>query len=303
MTSFPVPLGIGLGLCLALLGPALLAGCGSPPADPAQTPESSARPADRDQLAGLAAAAKDKRYVATYTLSAAKRSDRTVTAAFGADGTWLVAVPAGALGGLADVAVYASAAGLFQCALGPAAGTAGSRPDLPPASAGCVKVAALSATTDPRVEHIFTDWIDALTNRATALSVAAAPLLNGANGACYSVESNSAALAPPVDPGIYCYRSDGILTAARVGFGTLTLAGRVGAAPPSVTMPGPVVDRAPLPLTAPAAPAAALPVRIGSDRGVTFAGPVGVCWRHYVAAAPPSPPRRGQPGRHLVAVS
>ena len=58
----------------------------------------------------------------------------------------------------------------------------------------------------PRVEHLFTDWIDALVDRATALSVAVAPLLPGASGTCYSVESTSAALAPPVDPGIYCYR-------------------------------------------------------------------------------------------------
>ena len=57
--------------------------------------------------------------------------------------------------------------------------------------------------------------------------MAAAQLLPGARGACYSVESNSAALAPPVDPGIYCYAADGTLTAARVGFGTLTLAGPV----------------------------------------------------------------------------
>jgi hypothetical protein len=247
----PVPFGIGLSLCLGL---GLAAGCGSPPADPTQSPGPSARPDDRDQLAGLAAAAKDKRYVATYTLTVAKRSDRTVTVAFGVDGTWLVAIPAGALGGLADVAIYASPAGLFQCALGPAAGTEGSRPDLAPVTAGCVKVDGLAATSDPRVEHIFTDWIDALVNRATALSVAAAPLLTGARGACYSVESNSAALAPPVDPGIYCYQSDGILTGARVAFGTLTLAGQVGGAPPSVTMPGPVVNRAPLTLTAPAAP-------------------------------------------------
>jgi len=230
-----------------------LAGCGGPPA-PAPTDTPTGPPADRDQLAGLAAAAKDKRYVATYTFAVAKRSDRTVTVAYGMDGSWVVGIPAGALGGLADVAVYSSAAGLFQCALGPAAGTAGTRPDLGPITAGCVKVDALGPTTDPRVQHLFTDWNAALRDRQSALSVAAVPLLPGAVGACFSVESTSAALAPPVDPGVYCYRGDGLLTAAKVSFGTLTITGTVGAAPPSVTMPGPVVDRAPLPLTAPPAP-------------------------------------------------
>src|SRR5262245_40882993 len=187
-----------------------LAGCGGPPAPvPADIP--TGPPADRDQLAGLAAAAKDKRYVATYTFAVAKRADRTVTVAYGSDGSWVVGIPAGGLGGLADLAVYSSAAGLFQCSLGPAAGTAGARPDLAPVTAGCVKVDALGPTTDPRVEHLFTDWIDALRDRSNALSVAQAPLLPGAVGTCYSVESTSAALAPPVDPGVYCYRGDGLL--------------------------------------------------------------------------------------------
>jgi hypothetical protein len=230
-----------------------LTGCGGPPA-PVPTDPPSGPPADRDQLAGLAAAANDKRYVATYTFVVPKRSDRTVTVAYGGDGSWVVGIPGGALGGLADIAVYSSAAGLFQCSLGPAAGTAGARPDLGPITAGCVKVDALGPTTDPRVEHVFTDWIGALRDRQNALSVAAAPLLPGAVGACYSVESTSAALAPPVDPGVYCYRGDGMLTAVKAAFGTLTIIGAIGAPPPSVTMPGPVVNRAPLPLIAPPAP-------------------------------------------------
>jgi hypothetical protein len=254
-----------LATSLLLLALAV-AGCGGPPA-PVPTDVPSGRPAERDQLASLAAAAKDKRYVATYTLAVAKRPDRTVTVAYGSDGSWVVAIPAGALGGLADVAIYSAApdsasagnstsagAGLFQCALGPATGTAGSRPDLGPITPGCVKVGSLGPTNDPKVEHVFTDWIDPLLDRATALSVASAPPLPGASGSCFSVESNSVALAPPVDPGVYCYRGDGILTAVQTSFGSLTLIGTVAAAPPSVTMPGPVVNRPPLPMTAPPAP-------------------------------------------------
>jgi hypothetical protein len=119
---------------------------------------------------------------------------------------------------------------------------------------GCVLVPAVTSATDPLVQHIFTDWIDPLVDRATALSVAATTLTD-ASGSCFSVESNSAALAPPVDPGVYCYADDGILTGARVvGFGTLLLAGTVEAAPPSVAIPAPVVARPPLPTAAPPPP-------------------------------------------------
>ena len=241
-----------VGLVIAGAG---IASCGgaAPPGD-LPTPTALPQQADRDRLAGLAAAAKDRRYVATYTLSSPKRSNRTVTVAVATDGSWVVAVPAGALSGLADIAMFFSAAGLFQCTLGPAAGSGGLRPDLPPVTPGCVKVGRLTAAIDPRVHHLFTDWIDPLVDRETALSVAAAAALPGSRGACYSVESNSAALAPPVDPGIYCYDKDGTLTAARLAFGTLTLIGAVAPAPPSVKMPGPVLSRAPLTMTAPPPP-------------------------------------------------
>ena len=246
--------GIVAGL---LVGPAL-AGCGSTAPSPLPSATLDTRPADRDRLAGLAAAAKDKRYVATYTLTTPNRPDRTVTAAFAADGSWVVAVPGGALSGLADIAIYRSGVGLFQCLLGAATGAAGSRPDLEPLTPSCVPVPALTTATDPLVQHIFTDWIDALVDRAAALSVASTTLA-GAGGSCFSVESNSAALAPPVDPGVYCYTDDGILSGARVGFGTLLLAGAVEGAPPSVAIPAPVVARPPLPTAAPPPPTTATP--------------------------------------------
>jgi hypothetical protein len=220
-----------------LLAGTLLAGCSDGPPQNTPTPAVVAVQADRDRLAGLAATALDRRYVATYTLATPKRASRTVTVAVATDGSWVVAVPGSGLGGLADLAMYGTRTGLFQCALGPALGAAGSRPDLPPVTPGCAKVSRLTKATDPRVQHVFTDWIGPLVDRATALSVTAAPLLAGASGECFSVESNSAALAPPVDPGIYCYTPDGTLTAARLGFGTLTLASPVGAAPPSVAGP------------------------------------------------------------------
>jgi hypothetical protein len=240
---------------------ASLPGCDGHPTDPATGPTTpqAGPPVERDQLAGLAAAAKDKRYVATYTLTGGGRPDRTVTVAVATDGSWVVGVPAGALSGLADIAMFHNGTGLFQCTLGAAAGTAGRRPDLEPITAGCVAAPTLPTADDPLVHHIFTDWIDALVDRNTALSVAYASPLPGSTGACFSVESTSAALAPPVEPGVYCYESDGVLTAARVTFGTLTLVGGAGGAPPSVTMPGSLVNRALVPVTAPPPPASTAP--------------------------------------------
>jgi hypothetical protein len=244
----------GLSVMGLVAATSLMAGCGSTPPVPTTTPDVDTKPADRDQLAGLAAAAKDRRYVATYTLAAPDRPDRTVTVAFATDGTWVVAVPGGALSGLADIAIYRGPTGLFQCVLGPAIGTQGSRPDLGPMTPSCAPLPELTAAVDPVVQHVFTDWIDPLVDRATALSVARTDPLPNSEGVCYSVESNSAALAPPLDPGVYCFAADGMLTAVRASFGTLVLAGPIGAAPPSVAMPAPPVDRAPVPMTAPAPP-------------------------------------------------
>jgi hypothetical protein len=230
----------------------VVAACGpSAPVEPA--PSIDTRPADRDRLAGLAAAAKDRRYVATYTLSTPERPDRTVTVAFGEDGTWIVAIPGGALSGLADIAIFGSDAGLHQCLLGPAPGTAGTRPDLGPLAPACVAVAELAPIDDPRVQHVFTDWIDPLVDRSSALSVSATSL-PGVAGSCFRVESVAVALAPPLDPGVYCYADDVLLTGASVAFGTLVLAGVAEPAPPTVARPAPLVTGATVPVEAPPPP-------------------------------------------------
>jgi hypothetical protein len=244
---------VGIAIVLAM---GLLSGCDADPA-PGVEPTSSVTPGQdvRVQLAGPAAAAKDRRYVATYRLDTEGAPDRTVTVAVALDGTWVVAVPAGLLGGLVNAAIFRSAEGLFQCSLGPAA--PGSTPawvDPELTAPGCVKVGRLRAGADPNVQHIFTDWIDPMIDRASAISVAPARPLSDARGTCYSIEANSAALASPVDPGIYCYDATGTLTAARSGFGTLTLVGAPLAGPPTVALPAPIVDRDPLGTAAPAPP-------------------------------------------------
>jgi hypothetical protein len=231
-------------LALAALATSACTGSGGPPANASeQNPLPSVAPIDaHTQLAGLAATAKDRHFQAGYTFSQPGRSARTVSVVLAADGSWRIDVPGGALGGQASVAVAGTSKGLYQCRL------SGDRE-------GCSKVAAADGTfpasVDPKVQHPFVDWLDALTDRQAALSVAAAPLLGGAHGACFSVEANSAALTPPVDPGIYCYDVDGTLTGLRVSFGTLILATAVSPAPPTITLPGPITTGGPLPTAAP----------------------------------------------------
>ncbi|MBE1486445.1 hypothetical protein [Plantactinospora soyae] len=233
---------------LLLVGALLLTACGGGTPAPAATPTEPAasRPAEaRDQLAALAAAAQDRRLVAGYTLSAQGQPDRTISVTRATDGSWRVDIPGGALGGTADVSMAQTSAGTFQCALSSAG---------QPGSPGCVRVAdpgePLDAGIDPRMQHPFTDWPEVLTDRQAPLSISTSAL-PGAQGACFAVESTSASVSPPLDSGIYCYAPDGTLTAARLPAGTLTLTGTPTAAPATVALSGPLVDREPLRIAAP----------------------------------------------------
>lgn len=243
----------GIAGTAALLGLVALTACGSDePAPEPETPLTAAptgAPDARVQLAGLAAAAQDRKVTALYTWSAPGRSDRTVVLTTAADGSWRVDVPLGALGGTADVSVAQNAEGLFQCAL-PSA----ERPVQP----ACVRVGdpdgAIDRGIDPRVQHPFTDWRKVLTDRTAPLAVSTAQPLPGASGACFSVDTTTASVNAPLDAGIYCYAPDGTLTGAKVSFGTLLLAGAPSAAPPAITLPGPVVAQEPLGMAAPPTP-------------------------------------------------
>lgn len=239
-----------VALCAAV---ATVSGCaGTPPPRPAPVPGSQpALPAAdaRLELAGRAAAAKDVAHIAAYTLSQPGRAERTVLVTLAADRTWRVDIPGGALGGAADVAMAGLPAGVFQCALTSASNPSGTT---------CVRVAGpqgrVSARFDPRVQHVFTDWVDVLTDRRAPLSVSASRRLPRAEGDCYAVESTSASLSAPLDVGIYCFTAAGVLTAARLTLGTLVLAGQPAPAPPTVDLPGPVVAGQPLGMASPPAP-------------------------------------------------
>jgi hypothetical protein len=231
---------------------AVLAGCGVSDATPEPTPGSpSASPSDavpapeaRSEFAGLAALALDRRYAALYTLESGG-SSREIVAAVADDGTWRVDIPAGALGGTAGVTVMRVPAGLYQCTL--------STPSAP-VSPTCVRVAErgdkVPRRYDPRVQRLFRQWLPVFTDRKAPLAVSEVRALAGVEGACYAVDSVTAALDQPVDVGIYCYSADGLLTGARVDFGLLKLVRQV-AGPKSLQLPGPEVAGEPMGMTAP----------------------------------------------------
>ena len=120
----------------------------------------------------------------------------------------------------------------------------------------CVKVAAAGKPVprkyDPVFEHIFTDWLGVLLDRTAPISVFPAAPLPHSTGSCYSVESSSASLAPVMDSGIFCFTSDGTLTAAKIDSGTLTISGSAVAAPPTTSLPAPITAGPAAPTKAPA---------------------------------------------------
>ncbi len=241
----------------AVLLAGLLAACGDPapakePVTPPPSAPASAAPdggAARIELAARAALAQDHRFAALYTYDAKDgRAQRSVVATVATDGSWRVDVPGGALGGTADVAIVQTGEGVFQCALSSAVN---------PISPGCARVAdpgkRVPREYDPKVHRVFRQWLNVFTDRQAPLSVVPAAPLPGSQGSCFSIDSISASLKAPVDVGIYCYADNGLLTAARVAFGTLTLAS-VAQAPQRIDLPGPLVGGAPLGLESPPPP-------------------------------------------------
>jgi hypothetical protein len=236
-------------LTAGLVVSALLSGCGGG-STPAAATEASSAPAKanpndlRGQLASKAAAAKDRRYVAGYTMSRPKQPVRSVLVTIATDDTWRVDIQGGALGGTADVSIAGRPEGQYQCALGTAP--------------NCVRLAAagkkLPAENDPRIQYPFTGWLDVFIDRRVALSVVAAKPLEGQKGTCYAVDPAVTALQPPVDAGVYCFADDGTPTGVQVPWATLTMAADPQPAPPTVALPGPVTNGQPLATSPPPPP-------------------------------------------------
>lgn len=223
-----------LAVALLTLGVAACGDEGPEAAPTTGTPPPSvagAAPDARTDLAGRAAAAQDKAYAALYRLDDGG-GPRDVVATSGADGSWRVDVSRGVHGGTTDVSIVSTGAGVFQCTVATAAN---------PAPPTCARVAEpgrrVPARYSPRVERLFRPALAVFTDRQSALTVTEVQPLSGAKGSCYSIDSISASLDAPVDVGIYCYAEDGVLTAARIGFGVLSLVSQVPG-PPSVPLPG-----------------------------------------------------------------
>jgi hypothetical protein len=238
----------------------LMAGCGSGGPVPGSTttgPPAGSAPEPHAALAGRAAAAQDRVAVTFYALVTPDHpEERTVMVVRDPAGGWRVDIPGGALGGTADVSLVGMGDQRYHCTLArPAEPTPG--PDRPPRSVAgggsqCVEVDPLPAAADPRVHHVFTDWLDVLTDRSAAVAVSQAPPLDGtAAGDCFSVEPSAASLLAPLDAGVYCFQPDGTLTGADLTLGTLWLVGTDTEAPPAVELPGPVVAGEPLPTASP----------------------------------------------------
>jgi hypothetical protein len=244
----------GLSVFAALLGAGATAACTAdtpPVTTPVPTASDAPDPGDaaRTALAARAALAQDHTFAALYKFTPGDGPARNVVATVTADGNWRVDIAGGVLGGTTDVAVVSLPNGVYQCGL---------TSPTNPITSTCVLAAKpgkrLPKDADPKVERVFRQWLGVFTDRQAALSVNPAQRLPGATGDCWSVDSIQASLAAPVDVGIYCYAADGLLTAARVDFGTITLASTPVAAPAKINLPGPITGGPLLGLTAPPPP-------------------------------------------------
>jgi hypothetical protein len=232
---------------MAVVTGMLLAACGGGvPADPESAPATGApaQPDPRGMLAARVAVAKDQRYIAAYTLVVQGKAPRSVLVTVANDRTWRVDIQGGALGGTADVAIANRPEGVYQCPINPAS--------------GCVKVAAtnkkLPVSIDPKLQYVFIAWLDVLLDRQVPLAVAPAQPLAGTSAPCFAVEPGVTAVQPPIDAGVFCYNDRGILVAAKIPLGQLTLTGEPAPAPETISLPGPVVAGAPLGTSSPPPP-------------------------------------------------
>jgi hypothetical protein len=252
---------------------ALLGGCGQAQSPVATTSTAAPTTGSVDphgQLTARTAAAKDRRFIAGYTLSRPDRRGQAVAVTVATDGTWRVDVQGGAYSGSTDIALVGRQDGQYQCALNSVA-----------VGTGCVRVATagrkLPSSIDPQVQYPFTDWLDILTDPTVAVAVTVTSITN-VPGICYAVEPTTVTLSPPIQSAVLCYADDGTLTGVRSSFGTLVLSGQPTAPPATVPLPGAIVSRAPLPT------AGALPQPTTSAPGSTAAAPP-------TGASSPSPKR------------
>jgi hypothetical protein len=205
---------------------AALAGCGGTPpaaATAPTVPPDDMPPAAR--LAASAALAQDLTYSATYRFAAADGGTQTLAVTRIRDG-FSLALTAGER----TTATVTSGGTTYRCRITPAV-------------SGCAPGArAADPESDPvsRLAPVFTDRLEVLSDRSAALSITDAATPQGARGTCFSVQGIAAAMASPADPGLYCFDGRGLITAAQLPVGTLTVEAS-GPAPGSVVLPAPEV--------------------------------------------------------------
>ena len=200
----------------------------------------------RGELAGVAAAAKDKHYTAEYKFVRDGQSPVTVRVVRATDGTWRVDIPKGLQGGKVDVTMAWNRTGYYQC--------------VDQDEIVCVNVAGkdgkVPSAVDPRVQHIFTDWLDVLLKRNAPLAVTKISRIDGASkdSDCFKLRRNSVTVSAPLPDSVYCIEPNGTITAVDTTFGTLTLDGELLDASSKITLPGKTANDKPLGTSPPPKP-------------------------------------------------
>lgn len=236
----------------------MLMGCSATASAPHEEPEPSVMPRptgsepvigsikDRGQLASAAAAAKDKHFTAEYTLTRDGQSDVTVRVMRATDGTWRIDIPKGLHGGKTDVTMAWNRTGYYQC--------------VDQDEVVCVNVAdkdgKVPSSYDPRVQHVFTDWLDVLLERNAPLAVTKIKRIKGASkdSDCFSLRRNSVRVSAEIPDSVYCIEPNGTITAVDTTFGKLRLDGELLDASPRITLPGKTTNEKPLGTSPPPKP-------------------------------------------------
>lgn len=228
-----------------------IAGCSSagakPPSEDTKPTRKASAPRAHQLLSGRAAAAIDKVYSAEYRYIRPDGGQAIVRVTKGSQVTRLDIVHPGDAATLAHtLTMFVNPDGTYRCISTPSA-------------SGCALVAAPGAEVpeDPKLQHVFTDWLPTLADRSSAFSVqevtAADTGLAGVTGSCFSLEQVTSSVRAPLDLGIYCFDEAGLLTGFKTELGVLTLV-TSGSVPETIALPAPITSSVPTTVAPPPQP-------------------------------------------------
>ncbi|HEV2088308.1 MAG TPA: hypothetical protein VGR21_08360 [Cryptosporangiaceae bacterium] len=242
---------VGLPTAVLTLAAVLaLAACGGPsskaaaPSEPTGSvaPTTVALP-PKARLASFAARGQDHYFTATYRFAPAGGAAETTLNVIRTPSGLRVdlAQPADAASVARTVTAVRTPTGAYVCVVTAAA-------------KGCVNARTPgAAAVEPRVWHVFGNWLAVLADPGAAISVTVVPTPAGATGTCFSVEGVAASLDAPVDSGRYCFDDAGMVTALRIGAGDATLA-QSGPPPAEMNLPAPLGPALPATAAPPTSP-------------------------------------------------